>query len=385
MGNCFPDSQLEQMNNAVVERQVNSRKYRNFSSLYMACRDGNYDLLLRLWPLLTYSEINHIEKNGNTALHAACYNNHINCIRVLVVWGCDTNILNKYGRTAFEQIRNQNLLFTVNKTDNGNNYSFTNDVKSELETFLESGEWIPNNSFIRGYKTIKDINDVKKMIANYRSNSGKTAAMSADVEKGFYVQIHLLLFRRMLNDNPHYNRVKKCLIEHNIIALIELYRSDVQFSKMLKEDNVTFLKLILLHLSKYRNRAFQGSSYCRITKMPLFDLYSYKWASKQEDRVVENRSFIFSTASQRLVKKLDQISAVPHEINVQINYIFPGECDTAIFLNKLPGKKLLPVSSKEYDYEVLILPYTLFKVQSINIDESTQKGDVTLLNIPILT
>jgi hypothetical protein len=82
------------------------------STLFSASRDGKWDELINLWPQLTYDDLNRDrEPSGATALHAAFYNDHLFCAAVLLFWSCKDNIQDKYGRTAFEFIKENTFIF----------------------------------------------------------------------------------------------------------------------------------------------------------------------------------------------------------------------------------------------------------------------------------
>ena len=52
------------------------RKPGEASEFYWACRNGNVETVRKMLPNMTYEQVNQIEPNGSTALHAACFYNH---------------------------------------------------------------------------------------------------------------------------------------------------------------------------------------------------------------------------------------------------------------------------------------------------------------------
>lgn len=73
------------------------------SVLYIACRNGDLDTAQQLLPTLTLDEINQIEANGSTSLHATCYFNHPQIVKLLLDCGAARTTLNKHGCIAFDE------------------------------------------------------------------------------------------------------------------------------------------------------------------------------------------------------------------------------------------------------------------------------------------
>jgi hypothetical protein len=73
------------------------------SDFYWACRNGDVDTVKNILPNLKANDINRVESNGSTALHAAAYYGHANVVRLLLAQGANTTIRNKYEKTAKEE------------------------------------------------------------------------------------------------------------------------------------------------------------------------------------------------------------------------------------------------------------------------------------------
>jgi hypothetical protein len=93
----------------------------SISVFYDACRKGNFDLLQQLLPSMSLDEINKIESNGSTALHAACYYGHYDIVKLILDAGASRSIRNrKYNLTPFDEANEQikKLFYRVNSTNN---------------------------------------------------------------------------------------------------------------------------------------------------------------------------------------------------------------------------------------------------------------------------
>jgi hypothetical protein len=69
----------------------------------MACRNGDLETVQELLPTLTLDEINQLEPNGSTSLHAACHFNYPPIVKLLLDCGALRTTLNSYGRTPFDE------------------------------------------------------------------------------------------------------------------------------------------------------------------------------------------------------------------------------------------------------------------------------------------
>jgi hypothetical protein len=77
----------------------------NTSELYLACHNGDVTKVKQLLPHLTLEEIDHVESNGSTALHAASYGGHIEIVRLLLEKGASRRQKNKYGVTPADEAK----------------------------------------------------------------------------------------------------------------------------------------------------------------------------------------------------------------------------------------------------------------------------------------
>ncbi|UJR18079.1 hypothetical protein I4U23_004979 [Adineta vaga] len=73
------------------------------SEFYRACRDGDTDTVEKMLPILTKEDIERVEPNGSTALHAATHYGHKKIVKLLLARSPDTSIRNTYGNTAEDE------------------------------------------------------------------------------------------------------------------------------------------------------------------------------------------------------------------------------------------------------------------------------------------
>ncbi|CAF1095302.1 unnamed protein product [Didymodactylos carnosus] len=75
------------------------------SGFYLSCRNNNIEKVKEYLITITEHEINRLEPNGSTALHAASYNGHDDIVRLLLDKGASTTLKNRYGYTAEQEAR----------------------------------------------------------------------------------------------------------------------------------------------------------------------------------------------------------------------------------------------------------------------------------------
>ena len=68
------------------------------TALRAASWAGHLDCVKHL--LEAGADINHVDSEGRTALIAACYMGHLACVRELIIWGADIEVQDQDGRTA---------------------------------------------------------------------------------------------------------------------------------------------------------------------------------------------------------------------------------------------------------------------------------------------
>ncbi|CAF3371922.1 unnamed protein product [Rotaria socialis] len=89
------------------------------SNFYMACREGNAELVKRLLKTTNVREINQIEESNNsTALHAASYFGHPEVVKILLEHGANTHTHNGHGNIPEQEASNEQVkeLFRAYKT-----------------------------------------------------------------------------------------------------------------------------------------------------------------------------------------------------------------------------------------------------------------------------
>ncbi|UJR17020.1 hypothetical protein I4U23_003918 [Adineta vaga] len=356
------------------------------SLFYEACSTGNLEVVQKMLPDLTLEEINQIDSiNGNTALHAACQGNHIEIIRLLLPYSLRT-IVNRQGKTALEMMSITDELHTLFSRQ-GTSERFV-DSSSSIESFLlkaadgselNETSHIPDN-WQKGYLSASDANESQFMFAIARAPRLLKAFIKQRTERECCEEFRSLL-NEIINqeDKQVFNLYDNFLDKGRIDSLLTLYTLETPLYSVLQNNANAFTALLFLHLPELFDRAYQGETYRGIS-MTLTDIDAYKWAVQRQDFVLETRT-LQSTSKKKTVAQGFAGAYDSSRLSVLITFHFPHKCSTAINLTRV-NDKLPPLSNFADEEEVLLLPFTLFQVRSINIDSHTGKYEIILYNIP---
>ena len=109
----------------------------------MASANGHVHVVHYLTPHLSLSQINHENSDGNTALHWACMNQHVNVTQALIESGSNPLLKNHGGRDSLfeaESRKNETLILLLLKNvelEEGKNMESGSDGIEETEGIHE--------------------------------------------------------------------------------------------------------------------------------------------------------------------------------------------------------------------------------------------------------
>ncbi|CAF4454004.1 unnamed protein product [Rotaria sp. Silwood2] len=308
---------------------------------YDACR-----LVKKYLQKISAEEINQIEPNGSTALHVAAYRGHEDIVELLLQKGACYTTINKYNCTPLDESKTdkikQMIRRRMNKTRFVGDYiewilptdkaDFqAHQYWKKLEAygrdpkFYKLIDYIKRNYIEKDLQHIEDINTVKKyfeIAINKRDPVYLLQAYTA--ETGFYsaLNVHLTQLRlENLTDNENLSRAY-------YIGIIARHPKFETFS--------------------YTGKAFRGMM---ITNN---DLKQYEIGARILTKT-------FSSSSKQLNIALRFLSDNPHDDN-RLSTICIYEVR-----NPRTALDIQHISLFQYEEEVLILPYSAFKIIDIQM------------------
>ncbi|CAF1584628.1 unnamed protein product [Rotaria sp. Silwood1] len=425
------------MGNSVdKELKHNERIHHHFhqvepSPFYCACRNGDLETVRLMLRTISYKDLNRLELYDNTPLHAASFYGHKEIVRLLLhERNCDRSQRNRYGLTAYEVAKNDEIRqlfhrplninrFCDNNTQNNNNNNNNSNqqtfsiVSSPLEQVTKDNdndhEPIPSK-WVKLYQTddeiYKEIHYLSKGKRLLRSKfgryiAGKGAKYQGDQKLNDYENLMGYLTNRLYRVNEirkiidnvvskehdQYDRCCNLLLKYSrdgdVESLLRLYSLETPFYHALR-NNIAPLKWpLFLNLSDLKHRYFQGQCYRGIL-MTNDDLRSYHWAFNNKGSYIRTNTFSSTSTDRKIAESFHEISLLSTDrISVLMHYHFPKPCDQAIYLGSINKSHLPCISEYENESEVLILPRTLFIIENIYdvtiIDEEQQQKQYTVI------
>ncbi|CAF4790379.1 unnamed protein product, partial [Rotaria sp. Silwood2] len=329
------------------------------SNFYTACRNNDVATVAKLLPKLTLRDINKIESNGSTALHAAAFYGNREIVRMLLTRGAKRMIKNIHGNIPFEEAKTtevKNLFMRVSEGGAESNNRFTAEKSSTMEwIFIDKDPSVYasfNRKSLLSCRTDEEFNRLCQGIRQYYINENGPLAneKNIDVVREFIddaikTNDPKLVIRAYTAETGFYRRVNK-----------DLSQLPTHWSGTKHERNLA--SIMIFHPALQR-LSFTGQTYRGMT-MPSEELKKY----------IVNALFMNKTF-QSTSKERDQIEVFTEPlgsskvVRVVCKYLIKNT-GTALDIQTL--------SEFSHEKEVLILPYATFKVKDIR--KVTNNGDI---------
>ena len=377
------------------------------SELYWACRNGDVDSVRQIISETDYNQINCLEPNGSTALHAATYYGRVETVRILLrECGVLRHRRNRYGITAFDEaidedirqlfLRPTNDRFCSNDSDQAKGlFDFesnknSNDEKEEEET--------PNDIWVQGRKSEMDV----------QFHQWTLLVMSMMFNSTIMRALYMRLLRQIINDpeislnfkgcvtilekffdehvpssHSEYQKahhfLKQCQSEKKVELLLKIYTLETPFYRKLASEGMSYHLLlpILLKLPTIKDLAFRGQSF-RGLSMSKDNLRAYQWAYRHKSSTLVTQTFCSTSLHRIQAEKF--IAPTDDSLGVMIVFNFPEVCSTTIKLYRVSDNRD-PISDIEIEKEVLVMPFTMFRVTQIN-EDNPDRYTICLENVP---
>lgn len=396
------------------------------SEFYFACRNGNIDKVKEMLPKIPYDQLNKLEANGSTPLHAATYFGHGDIVRLLIQdYRCPRHLRNLHGLTAYQEAQTDEMQELFRRPANENRFNdHSDDAKQpfEIVTSLsrdENEEQIdhidneegarPDHRYLTGYEEdeevksqLEGLNGVKALFQTRIGRSimeqGMKLKLAKETEYGeeefAYVKSEKFreeALQKVLDEHvtPAHPEYKHCChllqeyVQHGTIeSLLRLYTLETPFYRALLRLSNPLGFPLFIHLADLKQRYYQGYCY-RGVQLTRHELNEYYWALRHKDSVLSVLTFS-STSIERDIAEQFSTSITPtsNKIRALLIFYFPQLCDTAINLSAIPEHQLPCISNYENEKEVLVGPRTFFRVTEIEEHKNGEQYTIHLENLP---
>ncbi|CAF0958292.1 unnamed protein product [Rotaria magnacalcarata] len=364
------------------------------SELYLACRNGDVEKVKQLVAQLNTADINRLEPNGSTSLHAASFYGHKAIVTMLLQNGAKSWMRNKYEMTPYEEAANdeiRSLFFRPTETDvNRFVDDGTDNICLELMSEKKIEETINSvpNGMINGYKNSgkKFRNEDIQLIV--RAQIFKYYLTSLQRSNDCARELQRILKDSVPSSHPDFEKAHSLFDEYcsldQIESLIRLYTLETNFYGALRSNVEVFAVEMYSKLQTFKDRFFKGQSYRGLT-MAMKDIDEYKWAIDNPGTLIEIKTLTSTSVDPKKAyhfarsKKTGNLK--PHRVLCECHFDHP--CSTAIDLRCDTNRNLPCWSAYEDEAEILVLPGTLFEVCDVQREADTDRYTIILRNIHV--
>lgn len=321
----------------------------SLSPLYKACRNGDLDTVEQLLPTLTLDEVNQIEPNGSTSLHAACYFNRPQIVKLLLDYGALRTTVNKHGCTAFDEAATEQVKDLFPRPFSAAQARFSSTILLE-----QAIEWASSNYGPYGWRNKKviDENNISKAVEDIMKDE-----RFCDVSTTH--KIEYFLHKSRQTQDPKW-LVQAYSAEMSFCQLINRALAQTPVLESLeKEDNIHAFVGVLFHHDAFKKYRYIGKCY-RGMKLSTEDFEK----NYEVGQVLLIKPF---TSTSKCRNIAEQFAMAPSNsarpLSILCIYTIPERTlayEDSVVLD------ISSLSEYPHEQEVLILPYTSLKILSIN-------------------
>jgi hypothetical protein len=331
------------------------------SDFYLACRNNDIEEFKKLFKTITLDEIDRLEPNGSTALHAACYNGHEEIVKLLLEAGADRAVLNKFQYLPFDEAKNDEIKTLFLRIPNTN----------RLVSNTGAIEWELINDDVVATAAVE--RDIIKSI--YKNTSGFTTIgeMFEKIQKN-YINSGLANFDGIDKIKRFFQKATQ---EQDPTWIIKAYTAETDFYKILNreiacgashgQNERRYIIALLRHHPILDRLSFIGTAY-RVMKINSDDLEKY-----HVDCSLMTKSFLSTSIDEEIAAWFlcqQELTLVPGSDRQRVNA--DGKLIKSWIMCKYKIKHrrtalhIENVSQYTNEGEILIMPYTVFKVNKVN-------------------
>ena len=366
------------------------------SDFYFACSGGRIDEVRRALDAEDgprIEELNKLQPNGSTPLHAATYYNHTEIVQMLLERGCPRNTLNRFGNTAYEEAETSKMRDLFHRLNSTHRFHETNTANT-VALYLPEEKMNAMNvdrtvDYIHVFRSEVDISkyvinrETMAMWVRFYNWFAKTFRTFIETDQ-LHVDAFDLLnhrdFKEFLKRNLSEDNVEKAMDlvheakrRNSIEPLINLYtKEDTGFYHPLNEslaqsspnknigshESDRFIIEFHIRGDELKRRTFIGTTY-RGATMPENDLLIYQKLSESTPPGVLGLKAFTSTSRDPLVALEFALKTPLEDGKKHVLFVFEiSEVSPTIF-------GVDDVSDYGHEQEVLILPGNLFIVTKI--------------------
>ncbi|CAF1177384.1 unnamed protein product [Rotaria sordida] len=319
-------------------------KSSTISNFYYACRNGQIDKVREQLRIMTVEEVDQIQANGSTALHAACYYGHTEIVKLLLDRGASRSIQNEhkclpYDETEKDEIKQLFLRKSQTRfSDDGSGHIDWMKCDDKAESiasdylYRHSGfGWQSKNvdyrlKYIKSEMSYTEKENIKRWI-DQAEKDPFYLLKAYTVESDFYAKLNRDLATKHFDQGTNFG----------ITFFIDFFYNHPAFK-----------------ILSYKGRVYRGMT---ITQD---DLKQYIVGGK-----VMNKAFMSTTKDRNIAEQFAKKDLTnrkqQHGANVKLSALCIYE-----IINDRTGLNIEDISEYRNEKEVLVGPYTAFKITAVH-------------------
>ncbi|CAF3010691.1 unnamed protein product [Rotaria sp. Silwood2] len=318
-------------------------KSKETSDFYQACRNGLIDEVRERLPNMTLEEVDRIEQNGSTALHAATYFGHTEIVKLLLEKGASRSITNGYKAVPYDEAEKEDIkkLFLRPTTTR-----FSDDGSGRID-------WIK-------------CDDAAEVLASeYRFRHSGFGWQSKNIE-------HRLKHIKAEMSHTEQERISAFInkAQEDSLCLLKAYTCESDFYVKLNRDlaskhfdqgtnfGITYFIDFFYNHPAFEDFSYKGKVY-RGMSITQDDLKQYNIGGKVMSKAFMSTSKDKNIADDFIKKNLSYRKKQHGEL-VKMSALCTYE-----IVNRRTGLYIAKISEYGHEEEVLIGPYTAFIIKAI--------------------
>ncbi|CAF2048823.1 unnamed protein product [Rotaria magnacalcarata] len=311
------------------------------SPFYDACRENNISSVENYLKTMTVEEINRIEPNGSTALHVAAYRGHEKIVELLLQKGASYLTINKYNLTPLGEAKTDKIRQLIRRRMNKKRF-----VSDSVEWILQT-----NDADYQAHEYFKKLESYgkdpqfHKLIIYIRKNY-----LEKDLQDVDGINTIKEYFDKAINEKDPAYLLTAYTAETGFYTTLNVDLAKLHLENLTNEENLSrayYIGIVARH-PKFDTLSFTGEVF-RGMMITAGDVTKYKIGTRILTKTFSSTSkqrHVASTFHEKKTDKDDRLSAI---------------CIYQI-RNKRTAFDIQRLSLFAYEEEVLILPYSAFKI-----------------------
>ena len=343
-------------------QQLLAMNTQNCSPFYLACRNNDVKTVEQLLGTFSADDVDRMEPNGSTSLHAASFYGHKEIVRLLLEKGANRAILNKHGLFPFDEAKDPTVREIFLRVPNSNRL-----VSREGHIEWERMDNRALQVAIEERYTLKQLYDKKTTVG-----SSSTRDMFKQIEENYIGKC--LANAKGIDQISRFFR--HATEEEDPIWIITAYTAETNFYEFLNRELAVgskeydserkYIVILLLYHPKLEPLSYTGVSY---RTMKITDSLLDKYRGNE---MLMTKTLISSSVEAKIALWFSKRSQEQETEDVSSKrFSADGQLLQQWVLCKYTIKhrrSALYIEEKSQyamEAEVLIMPYTVFKVKQV--------------------